>query len=60
MLAMAGILAPSVAYAGVREDAVAKVISNYMPGVTGFGKVTVKSVAVNDAKRTITRALSSR
>ena len=58
MLAMAGILAPSVAYAGVREDAVAKVISNYMPGVTGFGKVTVKSVAVNDAKRTITVSLN--
>ena len=44
--------------AGVREDAVAAVIEDYLPGVTGFGDVDVKSVAINTKKRVITVKLS--
>ena len=57
VLGLASLLIPSAA-AGVREDAVDKVITNYMPGVTGFGRVVVKSVTVNDAKRRITIKLN--
>ncbi len=57
VLGLASLLIPSAA-AGVREDAVDKVITNYMPGVTGFGRVVVKGVTVNDAKRRITIKLN--
>lgn len=45
-------------YAGVREDAVAAVIEEYLPGVTGFGDVDVKSVTVNTKRHVITVKLS--
>lgn len=45
-------------FAGVREDAVAGVIEDYMPGVSGFGDVDVKSVSVNTKKRVISVKLS--
>ena len=44
--------------AGVREDAVADVIEDYLPGVTGFGDVDVKAVTINAKKRVITVKLS--
>ncbi len=45
-------------YAGVRENAVADVIENYLPGVTGFGAVDVKAVTINAKKRLISVKLS--
>ncbi len=52
-LACAAAIAMPV-FGGVREAAVEDVVRDYLPGVTGFGDVKVKSVTVNDNKRTIT------
>ena len=58
MLALSSLVMPAAVFAGVREDAVDKVIENYMPGVTGFGRVVVKGVTINDAKKRITIKLN--
>ncbi len=41
------------AQAAEREDAISRAVIPYLPGVTGFGKIKADSVAINDAKRTI-------
>ncbi len=44
---------PQAMLAGVRENSIAAVTANYMPGVSGFGTVEVKRVTINDKKKTI-------
>ena len=47
-------LVPAAAYAGEQEDNVAKVISAYRPGSTGFGAVKVEKINVDSKKRIVT------
>ena len=59
LFTLAALLAASpAAQGGVREAAVEKVIESYLPGVTGFGKLGVKKLTVNDKKRTVTVTLT--
>lgn len=59
LFTLAAILAAApAAQAGVREAAVEKVVESYLPGVTGFGKLGVKKLIVNDKKRTVTVTLT--
>lgn len=59
IVGIASVLASTPAYAGVREDSVDKIVANYLPGVTGFGKYAAKSVVINDNKRRITIKLGA-
>ena len=39
MLALSSLVMPAAVFAGVREDAVDKVIENYMPGVPALAEL---------------------
>ena len=41
------------AYAGQRESNIEKILTQYLPGTTGFGAVKVESVKVNPSKKTV-------
>ena len=53
-MALLASAAALTAQAGVREDAVVKVLNTYRPGSTGYGEMAVKKVTVSPSRRTVT------